>query len=102
MGITDRPEHRSFMPGARPTALPASPDDGFQRWHSREWEPIRRAVYRTLVDMTVFPTLSPEGVPMLNALRQTAVEHGLIDAVTSQPSERLLRLNPGQGPGVTR
>ncbi len=90
------------MPAARATALTVSPDNGLERWHAREWEPIRRAVYRTLVDMTVFPTLSPEGVPMLNALRQSAVEHGLIDAVTSQPTERLLRLNPGQGPGVPR
>lgn len=65
-----------------------------QRWNSRDWQDIRRAAYRTLLDMTVFPALSREGVPMPNALRANAVQHGLIDAATGQPTERLLRLNP--------
>ncbi len=67
---------------------------GLERWRSREWRPVRHAAYRTLLDMTVFPALH-NGVPLPNALRRNAVDHCLIDAVTSRPTERLLRLNPG-------
>lgn len=77
------------------------PGAGLQRWNSRKWQAGRHAVYRTLLDMTVFPALGREGVPLPNALYHSAVEHGLIDAATGQPTERLLRLNPGlRRPGV--
>ena len=77
------------------------PEASLHCWNSREWQAIRHAVYRTLLDMTVFPALSREGIPLPNALRHTAVEHGLIDAATGQPTERLLWLNPGlRPPGV--
>jgi hypothetical protein len=93
-----RPERPSLIAAARPTAPTAPPDNALERWNSREWHAIRHAVYRTLLDMTVFPALSREGVPLPNALRHTAVERGLIDTVTSQPTDRLLWLNPGLRP----
>ncbi len=68
---------------------------GLRRWNSAEWQAIRRAVYYTLVDMTVFPAVRRDGTPLPNALRQSAVEHRLIEPVSSRPTERLLRLNPG-------
>lgn len=80
---------------ADPRAPTGRPDAGLQRWSSREWQAVRHAVYRTLLDMTVFPALSREGVPLPNALRHTAVGHGLIERTTDQPTERLLWLNPG-------
>jgi hypothetical protein len=86
--------------------LPESPartdraDIGLQRWNSPEWQAIRHATHHTLIDMTVFPTLSRKGVPLPNALHHTAVERGLIHPVTSRPTERLLWLNPGLRPPV--
>jgi hypothetical protein len=78
-------------------------DVGLDRWNSPEWARIRWAVYRTLLDMTIFPTRSPGGEPLPNALRVLGVEHDLIDAATSQPTERLLRLNPHlPQPGTSR
>ncbi len=77
------------------------PGAGLRRWNSRDWQAVRHAVYRTLLDMTVFPALGRKGVPLPNALYHGAVEHGLIDAATGQPTERLLWLNPGlRRPGV--
>ena len=71
-----------------------SQDDHLKRWNSREWAEIRRAVYSTLIDMTVFPALRPDGAPLPNALRQSAVVHHLIDPRTSQPTTELLWLSP--------
>lgn len=84
--------------GAQPTAPTGPATIALERWNAREWQAIRHAVYRTLLDMTVFPALSHDGVPLPNALRHTAVEHGLIDPATSQPTDRLLWLNPGLRP----
>lgn len=72
----------------------AHPDVGLSRWSSSHWQAVRRAAYLTLVDMTVFPSLAPDGTPWSNALRESAVEHHLIDPVSSRPTERLLGLNP--------
>jgi hypothetical protein len=82
------------MAPAPQDAHATSRDDGLRRWNSREWTTIRHTVYRTLLDMTVFPALRRDGAPLPNALRQTAAEHDLIDATTSQPTDVLLRLNP--------
>ncbi len=73
----------------------ASSDAGLRRWNSHEWQAIRHAVYYTLVDMTMFPALGRNGVPLPNVLHHSAVEHGLIQPGTSQPTKRLLQLNPG-------
>lgn len=89
-----RPAHPPLAAPDRTSAPTAPGDGGLERWRSREWQPIRYAAYRTLIDMTIFPALR-DGVPLPNALRADAVRHGLIDAVTSRPTERLLRLNPG-------
>jgi len=84
------------------TATLPRPDVGLRRWNSREWQDVRRAAYLTLVDMTVFPSLRSDGVPWSNALRESAVEHHLIDRASSRPTETLLRLNPWlQEPGET-
>jgi len=91
------------MASAQQQERTISEDIGLQRWNSREWAPIRHAVYRTLVDMTVFPALRRDGVPFPSALRQSAVEHDLIDATTSRPTDVLLWLNPYLRPqGVRR
>jgi hypothetical protein len=71
-----------------------SGDIALKQWNSPEWAVIRHAVYRTLLDMTVFPALDRNGLPLPNALRQSAVRHHLIDARTSQPTDGLVRLNP--------
>ncbi len=93
----------SLMAVAQSSVPTAPADDGLRFWHSHGWRAVRRAVYLTLLDMTVFPELNRDGDPLPNALRQSAVEHGLIDAVTSRPTERLLRLNPGlRQPGESR
>ncbi len=49
----------------------------------------------TLVDMTVFPALTRNGVPLPNAPRRGTVQRGLIEPVISRPTERLQRLDPG-------
>ncbi len=90
-----QPERGSRAPPDRTSTSTAPRDEGLERWRSREWQPIRYAAYRTLIDMTVFPALSRDGVPLPNALRGDAVRHDLIDRVSSWPTERLLRLNPG-------
>ena len=64
-----RPELGSLAAPDRTSTSTAPRDGGLERWRSREWQPIRYVAYRTLIDMTVFPTLSRDGVPLPNALR---------------------------------
>lgn len=91
---TARRSGHPLFPAPDQTRTPPAPrDGGLEHWRSRDWQPIRHAAYRTLIDMTIFPALR-DGIPLPNALRADAVRHGLIDSVTSQPTERLLRLNP--------
>ncbi len=90
-----RPERGSLAAPDRTSASTAPRDGGLERWRSPDGQPIRYAAYRTLIDMTVFPALSRDGMPLPNALRADAVRHGLLNRVTSRPTERLLRLNPG-------